>query len=168
MVAGHIQTPRSGRIDFGKFFQFVGLSADNQPGHVNVTDLRAALGGNIKLMGVNSIFNQGFIDATGPAAEGTYIVSPSVPYSKLSGAGAQWYANYRAHFDSEPSGYAIYGYEAMRVALNAIQRTGKKDRAAIRDAILSTRNFVGPLRRYRRPGSPCAARRSDLESALRG
>jgi branched-chain amino acid transport system substrate-binding protein len=33
----------------------------------------------------------------------------------------------------------------MKVALDAIQRTGRKDRAAIRDAIFATRNFSGAL-----------------------
>jgi branched-chain amino acid transport system substrate-binding protein len=33
----------------------------------------------------------------------------------------------------------------MKVALAAIQRVGKKDRDAIRDAIFATRNFEGAL-----------------------
>ena len=33
----------------------------------------------------------------------------------------------------------------MKVALDAIQRAGKKDRAAIRDAIFATKNFDGVL-----------------------
>jgi branched-chain amino acid transport system substrate-binding protein len=36
----------------------------------------------------------------------------------------------------------------MKVALDAIQRAGRKDRAAIRDAILSTSNFDGALGRW--------------------
>jgi branched-chain amino acid transport system substrate-binding protein len=41
--------------------------------------------------------------------------------------------------------YAIYGYEATRVALDAIQRAGVKDRASIRDAVFATRDFEGVL-----------------------
>src|SRR2546430_6031198 len=36
-------------------------------------------------------------------------------------------------------------YEAMKVALAAIERAGSKDRAAIRDAIFATRNYDGIL-----------------------
>jgi branched-chain amino acid transport system substrate-binding protein len=109
------------------------------------TDLRATLGNDVKLMGPDGIYEQAFIDAAGPAAEGTYITFGGVPPSKLTGAGAQWYQNYKKQFNSEPEAYAGYGYEAMKVALNAIQQAGKKDRAAIRDAIFATRNFNGAL-----------------------
>ena len=43
-------------------------------------------------MGPDGIFEQAFIDAAGPAAEGTYITFGGVPPSKLTGAGATWYA----------------------------------------------------------------------------
>jgi branched-chain amino acid transport system substrate-binding protein len=108
-------------------------------------DLRATLGNDFKLMGPDGIYEQAFIDAAGPAAEGTYITFGGVPPSKLTGAGAQWYANYKKQFNSEPEAYAGYGYESMKVALNAIQTANKKDRAAIRDAIYSTKNYNGAL-----------------------
>ena len=41
--------------------------------------------------------------------------------------------------------YSIYGYEAAKVVLAAIQKAGKKDRAAILHACLSTRDFSGAL-----------------------
>ena len=50
-------------------------------------DLRATLGNDVKLMGPDGIFEQAFIDAAGPAAEGTYITFGGVPPSKLTGAG---------------------------------------------------------------------------------
>jgi branched-chain amino acid transport system substrate-binding protein len=108
-------------------------------------DLRATLGNDVKLMGPDGIFEQAFIDAAGPAAENTYITFGGVAPSKLTGAGAEWYANYKRQFNSEPEAYAGYGYESMKVALDAIQRAGRKDRAAIRDAIFATRNFNGVL-----------------------
>jgi branched-chain amino acid transport system substrate-binding protein len=108
-------------------------------------DLRATLGNDFKLMGPDGIFEQAFIDAAGPAAEGTYITFGGVPPSKLTGAGATWYQNYKKRFNSEPEAYAGYGYEAMKVALNAVQSAGKKDRAAVRDAIFATKNYSGAL-----------------------
>ncbi|MDQ6670862.1 MAG: branched-chain amino acid ABC transporter substrate-binding protein [Chloroflexota bacterium] len=108
-------------------------------------DLRATLGNDFKLMGPDGIFEQAFIDAAGPAAEGTYITFGGVPPSKLTGLGATWYANYKKQFNSEPEAYAGYGYESMKVALNAVQTANKKDRAAIRDAVYTTKNYSGAL-----------------------
>ncbi len=108
-------------------------------------DLRATLGNDFKLMGPDGIYEQSFIDAAGPAAEGTYITFGGVPPSKLSGAGAQWYTNYKKQFNGEPEAYAGYGYESMKVALNAIQQANKKDRAAVRDAVYATKNYNGAL-----------------------
>jgi branched-chain amino acid transport system substrate-binding protein len=108
-------------------------------------DLRATLDPSVKLMGPDGIFEQAFIDAAGPAAEGTYITFGGVPPSKLTGAGAAWFAKYKQQFNAEPEAYAGYGYESMKVALDAIGRAGKKDRAAIRDAIFGTKNFNGAL-----------------------
>lgn len=108
-------------------------------------DLRATLGNDVKLMGPDGIFEQAFIDAAGPAAEGTYVTFGGVPPSKLTGTGQQWYMRYKQQFNSEPEAYAGYGYESMKVALDAIQRAGRKDRAAIRDAIFATKNFQGAL-----------------------
>src|SRR5229473_3282749 len=109
------------------------------------TDLRATLGNDVKLMGPDGILELAFIDAAGPAAEGTYITFGGVPPSKLTGAGATWYQNYKKQFNSEPQAYAGYGYESMKVALGSIAQAGKKDRVAIREAIFGTRNFNGAL-----------------------
>jgi len=108
-------------------------------------DLRATLGNDVKLMGPDGIYEQAFLDAGGPAAEGAYITFGGVPPSKLSGSGAAWYTKYKSTFNAEPEAYAGYGYEAMKVALAAIQSAGRKDRATIRDAIFSTKNFNGVL-----------------------
>ena len=47
----------------------------------------------------------------------------------------------RASYGSEPEGYAIYGYEAAKVALEAIERAGVKDREAIVEACLAIKDF---------------------------
>jgi branched-chain amino acid transport system substrate-binding protein len=108
-------------------------------------DLRAALGPDVKLMGGDGINENAFIDAAGSAAEGTYATFPGVPAPKLTGKGADWYQRYVQKFGETPQPYVAYGYEAMNVALDAIARAGKKDRAAVRDAIFATRNYDGVL-----------------------
>lgn len=108
-------------------------------------DLRSTLGGSVRLMGPDGIYEQAFIDAAGQAAENAYITFGGVPASKLTGKGAEWYQAYKQQFNAEPEAYASYGYEAAKVALAAIQRAGRKDRAAIRDAVFQTRDYQGVL-----------------------
>jgi len=108
-------------------------------------DLRAVLGNNVKLMGPDGIYEQAFIDDAGDAAEGVYITFGGVPPSKLTGKGAEWYQAYKAKFSGEPEAYAAYGYESMKVALDALGRAGRKDREAIRAAVFATQNYPGVL-----------------------
>jgi branched-chain amino acid transport system substrate-binding protein len=108
-------------------------------------DLRSTLGPNVKLMGPDGIGDAAFADAAGSAAEGTYGSFPGVPGAKLTGKGAEWYQRYKQQFQGEPDPYAAYGYEAMQVAITSIEKAGKKDRAAIRDAVFATKNYDGVL-----------------------
>jgi branched-chain amino acid transport system substrate-binding protein len=111
-------------------------------------DLRAELGPTVKLMGNDGISNDGFIAAAGPAAEGTYATFPGILPAQFHGKGADWYQRYKQQFQSEPDPFAAYAYEAMNVALAGIERAGKIDRAAIRDAIVNTRDYDGILGRW--------------------
>jgi branched-chain amino acid transport system substrate-binding protein len=125
---------------------FYGGITQNNAGKL-FQDLRATLGNNVRLMGPDGIFERAFIDAAGPAAENAYITFGGVPPVKLTGKGAQWYQTYKGRF-GEPEAYSGYGYEAMKVALDAVQRAGRKDRAAIRDAVFATRDYDGVLGRW--------------------
>jgi branched-chain amino acid transport system substrate-binding protein len=111
-------------------------------------DLRAVLGNQVKFMGPDGIYEQAFLDDAGEAAEGALITFGGVAPSKLTGKGAQWYQAYKQRFNAEPEAYASYGYESMKVVLDAIQRAGRKDRAAIRDAVFATRDYDGVLGRW--------------------
>jgi branched-chain amino acid transport system substrate-binding protein len=111
-------------------------------------DLRAALGPNVKLMGPDGIFEQAFLDAAGEAAIGTYLTFGGVPVKNYTGKAADWARRYRERYRSEPEVYAIYGYEAANVILDAIERVGRRDRVAIRDAVMSTKDYDGVLGRW--------------------
>src|SRR5438270_12743848 len=99
-------------------------------------------------MGPDGINEAAFVDAAGAAAEGTYGSFPGVPGSKLTGKGADWYRRYKQQFQGEPDPYASYGYEAMNVAIAAIEKAGGKDRAKIRDAVFATRDYDGVLGKW--------------------
>jgi branched-chain amino acid transport system substrate-binding protein len=65
------------------------------------------------------------------------------------GKGAKFVADYTARYGVEPTeAYAVYGYEAGLVALEAIRLAGKKDRDAIRRAALGIRDFEGATGRW--------------------
>jgi branched-chain amino acid transport system substrate-binding protein len=110
-------------------------------------DVTSAVDG-VKMMGPDGIYEKAFIEAGGRAAEGTYITFGGVGPSKLAGKGADWYKRYKDQYKSEPEAYAAYGYEAARVVLGAIERAGKADRAAIRDAVFATKDFDGVLGKW--------------------
>ena len=111
-------------------------------------DLRSVLGNNIKIMGPDGIYEQAFIDDAGDAAEGVYVTFGGVPPTKLAGKGAEWYRSYKSKFNAEPEAYAAYGYESTKVALAAIEKAGRKDRAAIRDAVFATKDYDGVLGKW--------------------
>jgi branched-chain amino acid transport system substrate-binding protein len=100
------------------------------------------------MMGPDGIFDSDFLTAAAEAAEGTYLSFGGLPPDKLTGKGAEWYKQYKDKYKIEPESYAAYGYEAASVVLDAIKRTGRKDRAAIRDAMLATKDFDGVLGKW--------------------
>jgi branched-chain amino acid transport system substrate-binding protein len=119
---------------------FGGIS-DNHPGLV-LRDLRNA-GYQGSFMGGDGIADNTFMkDAQGnssPSSGGTYSTLVGLPASRLTGAGAAWYQRYKQQYPSDDNeDFAPAGYEAAKVALSAIQRAGKKDREAIREAVAST------------------------------
>jgi branched-chain amino acid transport system substrate-binding protein len=63
--------------------------------------------------------------------------------------GQRFVESYRRLYGRDPDeSYAFYGYEAGRVALDALRRAGAKDRDAIRRAGLATRDFDGVAGRW--------------------
>lgn len=109
-----------------------------------------ASGVQAKFMVPDGCFENAFIEAAGKdALEGhAYITFGGVPGDKLTGKGAEFYQNYRTKYGSEPEGYATYGYEAAKVAVDAIRRAGKKDRAAILAAVAATKDYDGALGKW--------------------
>lgn len=101
-----------------------------------------------KMMVPDGCFENAFIEAAGAENlnERCFVTFGGVPADKLTGKGAEFYANYKAKYNgSEPEGYAVYGYEATKVALNAIAAAQKKDREAIRAAVAATKDYDGAL-----------------------
>jgi branched-chain amino acid transport system substrate-binding protein len=105
---------------------------------------------SIKLFGPDGVAETAFTSKIGAAQKNTFITNPTLD-PKLYPAGAQRFFNtYKSKFGKDPEPYAIYGYEAMKVALLAIQNAGDKgnDRAAVVDAFYKIKNRQSVLGTY--------------------
>jgi branched-chain amino acid transport system substrate-binding protein len=96
-----------------------------------------AVGLRAKLMVPDGCFEEAFITAAGAENlnERVFITFGGVPPEKLTGKGAEFVKKYQEKYGKMPEAYAVYGYVAAKVALDAIKRAGKKDRAAILQAV---------------------------------
>jgi branched-chain amino acid transport system substrate-binding protein len=102
----------------------------------------------VKFMSPDGTYEQALIDAAGKDAEGVYATFGGVPPKELTGSGKTWYESYKKKFNAEPEAYAAYGYESAKVIVNAINKVCKNDRAAIRDAVMTTKDFEGVLGKW--------------------
>jgi branched-chain amino acid transport system substrate-binding protein len=109
-------------------------------------DLNAALP-TAKLFGPDGVAESAFSSKIGSKAEKqTFVTNPTLDPKLYPPAGQDFFKEYKAKYGSDPEPYAIYGYEAMSVALLAIQNAGDKgnDRQAVIDAFykIKDRNSV--------------------------
>jgi len=113
-------------------------------------DIRAGGLKQVKFMVPDGCFEKAFLESAGREnIEGnTYVTFGGVLPRELTGKGKDFYNAYVKKYKSEPEAYSVYGYEAGRVALDAIRRAGKKDRAAILQAVASAKDFDGVLGKW--------------------
>lgn len=106
-----------------------------------------SVGLDAKLMAPDGCFENAFILSAGPenVNDRCYVTFGGLPPSELRGNGKKFVDRYREKYKGEPESYAVYGYECAKVAIDAIRRAGKKDRAAIVEAAFKTKDFDGAL-----------------------
>jgi len=103
-----------------------------------------------KLFGSHVLTQRDFLEAIGPLGRRTYLTAPALD-QRLYPPGARAFATaYRHAFHRAPGLWAIYGYEAMRVTLDAIRAAGAKgnDRQAVVNAFFKTRDRRSVLGTY--------------------
>jgi len=129
----------------GADFVYFGGTTQNNAGQI-AKDLRSG-GVDAPLMVPDGCFEEAFIEAAGAANLNgkTYVTFGGLPADQLTGQGQVFRENYRAKYGTDPEAYAVYGYEATRVLLDAIDRAEAKDRASILVAVAATRDFQGAL-----------------------
>jgi branched-chain amino acid transport system substrate-binding protein len=100
--------------------------------------------GDKTLIVPDGCYEAAFIQAAGANIFRTlkcYVTFGGLPPEKLEGKGKEFVDRYKEKYKSMPEGYAVYGYEAGLVAVEALKRAGKKDRQAITDACLAIKDF---------------------------
>ncbi len=109
-----------------------------------------AAGLNCKIMVPDGCMEDAFITSAGAENlnERCFVTFGGMPPEELTGQGKDFVEKYAKKFGAKPEAYAVYGYEAAKVALEAIRRAGKKDRDAIRQACLAIRDFTGALGKW--------------------
>lgn len=126
--------------DFKPEVVYFGGTTQTNAGQV-VKDLFPAMP-SLVMVAPDGCYEESFISSAGADVNGrTFVTFGGLDPSKLTGAGKTFAEKYMAKFGGAPEGYAIYGYEAAKVLMEAINRVRTKDREAIREAVLATRDF---------------------------
>ena len=102
------------------------------------------------LMGSQNLLVPSFYERLGSAERRTYITSVAQDTRQLPPAGRRFVRDYTREFGERPDPLAAYGYTAMSLVLDALDRAG--DRAAERervvDELLETTNFNSVVGRF--------------------
>ncbi len=82
-------------------------------------------------------------------AERYTCTSPTLPKSELPPQGQEFFTAYAQKFgNTAPDPYAIYGYESMQLALDAIQRSETGEKADVLKALFATKDRDSALGTY--------------------
>lgn len=127
---------------------YFGGTTQSKGGQI-VKDMKG-VGLNVPLVVPDGCYENAFITSAGATnLANVYATMGGFDPSKLEGAGAEFVRKYKEKYKKDPEAYAIYGYEAGKVFTEAVKKVGRKDRAAIREAVLATRDFTaGALGRW--------------------
>jgi branched-chain amino acid transport system substrate-binding protein len=102
------------------------------------------------LLGSSALDDEAFLSSIGAASASTYLTTPVLALAEYPPAASHVLDDYRRQFGGHPGAYALYGYEAMSVVLDAIRRAGPRgnDRLSVIDSFFATSNRDSVLGRY--------------------
>lgn len=104
---------------------------------------------NLVRFGSDGVATPKYIELGGPAVDGVYFTTHfSVATGADIPAARTFMYKYQKAFGRVPDAYAAEAYDAITLALLAIEKAGKEDRAAVRDALagLSFESVRGPFK----------------------
>jgi branched-chain amino acid transport system substrate-binding protein len=93
---------------------------------------------------------ESFTSQIGVAAASTYLMTPVLATGLYPPSAATVLNDYHRDFGGEAGAYALYGYEAMSVVLDAIRRAGShgNERQTVIDRFFAVKNRDSVLGRY--------------------
>jgi branched-chain amino acid transport system substrate-binding protein len=141
-VAGKIKSSGADCMFFGGITQNKGVQVFKDVHAANPT---------MKLFGPDGVAESTFAEKIGSSVEKmTYITNPTLDPKLYPPAAQDFFAKFKEKFGKDPDPYAIYGYEAMKVALLAIQNAGDKgnDKQAVIDAFFKIKDRDSVLGKY--------------------
>ena len=106
-------------------------------------DLHSALA-HARLVGPSTLARSPFLESLAGAGASSEIVSPYLEPNQYPPAAKAVLAQYRLRFHAAPTVFALYGFEAMRIALTAVRRAGRL--APDRASFLKTFHGLGEIR----------------------
>ena len=104
---------------------------------------------NAKLFAPSTLATPAFLTGLGASASATYVTSPILEPWQYGRAGQRALAAYRRRWHVAPTAYALYGYDAMRIVLRAIEHARNGSRGAVRAAFFGLGEIHGALGDYR-------------------
>ena len=105
----------------------------------------------MKLFGPDGMADPAFYTkASAAVAKMSYLTNPTLDPKLYPPAAQDFFAKFKQKYGNDPAPYAIYGYEAMKVALLAIQNAGDKgnDKQAVIDAFFKIKDRDSVLGKY--------------------
>lgn len=115
-----------------------------------VTKNYRQLGIDLPLYQSHGVASNSFLELAGAAAEGVRLPSGALlvgdqlkPGDPQRDVVVGYIKEYQDKYGSPPSTFGGYGFDGLKIAVDAIQRAGSTDKAAVRDAIEKTHNLVG-------------------------
>jgi branched-chain amino acid transport system substrate-binding protein len=140
--AGKIASTGSDCFFFGGILQNKGAQVFKDVG---------AASPNIKLFGPDGVADSTFTTKLGSDIEKrTWITNPTLDPKLYPASAQEFFQKFKAKYGKDPEPYAIYGYEAMSVVLNAIKAAGEKgnDKAEVVKAFFNTKGRDSVLGKY--------------------
>jgi branched-chain amino acid transport system substrate-binding protein len=141
-LATKIKSSGADCMFFGGITQNKGVQVFKDVGAANPT---------MKLFGPDGVAESAFSTKLGSSVEkNTYITNPTLDPKLYPPAAQDFFTKFKQKFGNDPQPYAIYGYEAMKVALLAIQNAGDKgnDKQAVIDAFFKIKDRDSVLGKY--------------------
>ena len=126
------------------------LNAGFGQGPAIVTKNYRQVGLALPLYQSHGVASKEYVKLSGPAAEGVRLPAAALLVAELLPDGdsqkrvvVSYKRDYEKRYESDVSTFGGHAYDGLMLAVDAIKRAGGADRAKVRDALESTRGYVG-------------------------